>query len=109
MSNIIGLKINTTSASAKCISIIRKYNPSSISEIKNNIATSKYVIYCDYTDDVGLPVIIDCFNELASANIPAELYEHNRRCDISFLNNLCDLYDDISQQIDEEMADANDE
>lgn len=109
MSNIIGLKINTTSVNAKSISIIRKHNPSPISEIRNNIVNNKYVIYCDYTDDTGLSIIINCFNELALANISAELYEHNRKCDILFLNNLCNLYDEISQQVDEEMADSSDE
>jgi len=109
MSNIIGLKINTTTASAKCIGIIRKYNPFSISEIKNLIANNDYVLSCDYTDDSRLPIIINCYNELSSANIPVELYEHNRKCTISFLNNLCSLYDDISRQIDEEMDDEDSE
>lgn len=109
MSNIIGLKINTTTASAKCIGIIRKYNPFSISEIKNLIANNDYVLSCDYTDDSRLPIIINCYNELSSANIPVELYEHNRKCAISFLNNLCSLYDDISRQIDEEMDDEDSE
>lgn len=102
MSNIIGLKISTTSINVKCIGIIRKYSPFSISEIRSLISNNDYVLSCEYTDDSRLPIIINCYNELSSANIPAELYEHNRKCTITFLNNLCGLYDDISRQIDEE-------
>lgn len=109
MSNIIGLKVNTTSASAKCIGIIKKYSTFSISEIKNLITNNDYVLSCDYTDDSRLPNIINCYNELSSANVPTELYEHNRTCTISFLNNLCGLYDDISKQIDAEMDDEDSE
>lgn len=109
MSNIIGLKINTNLVTAKSISIIRKYAPLSIAEIRNRIASNEYILSYDYTDDAGLSILIKCFNELSSANIDAELYEHDRKCTISFLNNLCVLYDDISKQIDDEMAEEDDD
>lgn len=103
MKNTIEIKINSTSATAKCIGIVRKYSTLSISEIKNHINNHEQVLSCDYTDDERIPLLINCYNELTDANIPTELYEHSRKCNVDFLHNLCELYADISKQIDEEI------
>ena len=48
----IGLIIKSYESLAKCIAVIRKYNPLAIGEIKKLIETEAYVYSCRYVDDV---------------------------------------------------------
>jgi len=49
----IALKIISTPSMAKCISIIRKYNPISMGEIKKAIESAEYVLTCPYISHPG--------------------------------------------------------
>ena len=46
MEDKIGLVVKSVSSMAKCISIIRKYNPISMAEIRNAIDNGQFVFYC---------------------------------------------------------------
>ena len=97
----IGLRISTECASAKIISIIRKYRNSSINTIKRSIQERKYVLLYPYTDRFGLKKVIACYDELKKNGIEAEVYElDDEITTIEFLRNLNATYDEISEEID---------
>jgi hypothetical protein len=99
--SIIGLKICDTVSLAKSISIIRKYNPIPMSEIKCQILTNKYVLVYPRIDDQGLKKVINCYKDLTNAGLKAELYEGNDEpTTIELLQNLDRTYDEISDEID---------
>lgn len=60
----IGLKVKTPTSMAKCISILRKYTPVSMSEIKSAIESNEYILSCKYTNDSGIRKIRKCYDEL---------------------------------------------
>lgn len=97
----IGLKIGTVSASAKTIAIIRKYNNDSMGTIKKNIQNRGYVLLFPYTNRFGLKKVIECYDELKSNGIEAEVYElDDEITSIDFLRDLDKTYDEISEEID---------
>ena len=97
---------------AKCISILRKYNPVSMSEIKKAIETNEYVLSCRYTDDSGLRKIRRCYDELKKSGIVAEIYEHDELTTREFISNLLNTYREIEAEteamIDAEVAEDED-
>lgn len=104
----IGLKIKEYSSIAKCISIIRKYNPLSMSEIKSAIESNNYVLQCKYSNDSGIRKIRKCYDELSKNGIVSEIYEHDELTTREFISNLLNTYHDISVEtealIDAEVA-----
>ena len=104
----IGLVIKSTNSTAKCISIIRKYNPVSMGEIKSNLESGNFVIDCDYTSDSGIRKIRRCYDELVKAGTVVEIYEDGDITTREFISNLLDTYQEIAeetqQMIDEEVA-----
>ena len=107
----IGLKIKQPTSLAKCISILRKYNPVPMSEIKNHIDSNDYVLSYRYTDDSGIRKIRKCFDELSKNGITAEIYEHDSLTTREFISNLLNTYieieDETQTQIDAEVAAEN--
>lgn len=59
MSDTIGLKIGTASASARTIAIIRKYSNDSMGAIKKNIQNRDYVLLFSYTNRSGLKKVMN--------------------------------------------------
>ena len=101
--SIVGLKIGSSASLAKSISIIRKYQPVSMGEIKDKILTHEYVLVYSRINDKGVKDVIHCYEELVNADIPAELYEgNNEPTTIDLLKNLDKTYDEISVEIDAE-------
>ena len=109
----IALKVQNPSSMAKCISILRKYNPVSMSEIKCAIDSNQYVLSCKYTNDSGIRKIRKCFDELKKNGIEAEIYEHDRLTTREFISNLITTYKEIEIEtetmVDTEAAKATDE
>ncbi len=99
--NIIGLKISKYDSLAKCISIIRKFDSGSMSDIKKRILNHEYILQYSRIDGDGLKNIIKCYNALTSSGIFVELYERDDLpTTIELLKNLDKTYDDISDEID---------
>lgn len=102
MNSTIGIKITSAESFAKVVKIIRKYKPLSISEIKKCIDSNSYILTYSFTDNEGLNNIIMCHKELSALGISSQLFEHDRPCDLQFLNNLFNTYQEISDEIDSE-------
>ncbi|MBR2750991.1 MAG: hypothetical protein IKD90_07660 [Clostridiales bacterium] len=104
----IGLVIKSADSIAKCISIIRKYNPISISEIKTAIESKAFVFDCDYTNDSAVRKIRRCYDELVKTGATVEIYEDGDLTTREFISNLLNTYREIDQeiqnQIDAEVA-----
>lgn len=100
----IGLKVQASVPAAKCISVIRKYDPSPMSVIRDRILRHEYLLVYSYTDRFALKKLIKCYKDLAAQGIEAELYElDDDPTTIDLLENLNRTYDEISDQIDAEM------
>ena len=97
----IGLVIVSYDSFAKCISVIRKYNPVSISEIKKRIETKKYVLDCRYTSTSGVRKIRRCYDELTKNGVVVEIYEHGDLTSREFISNLLGMYQEIEREIDD--------
>lgn len=104
----VGLKVKKTSSIAKSISIIRKYNPISMAEIKNSIESDDYVLSCRYTSHSGVRMIRKCYDELVKAGNDVEIYEHDRLTTRELISNLISLHRqtdrEVRAQIDAEVA-----
>lgn len=100
MSSTIGIKVSSTESIAKIVSIVRKYEPLSISEIKKRVDSNSYILTYSYTDDKGLNSILKCHKELSNLGITTQLFEHDRPCELQFLKNLSNTYQEISDEID---------
>lgn len=101
--SIIGIKINKYNSFTDIVKVIRKYDKSSMSEIKDRVQNRDYVLYCDYIDSEGLEIIIKAYIELTEKGIGVELYEHGRATDIQLLYNLLNTYEDIEMETDAEI------
>ena len=101
----ICIKIKEYTSMAKCISILRKYNPATMSELKAAIESNKYVLSCRYTNDSGIRKIRKCYDELSKNGIIAEIYEHDCLTTREFISNLLNTYHEIEQET-QEMIDA---
>ena len=104
----IGLKIKSTSSVAKSISIIRKYNPVSMGEIKQAIESDNYVLTCSYISHPGVRQIRKCYDELVKAGIDVEIYEHDRLTTRELISNLITSHRqtdlEVQAQVDAEVA-----
>jgi hypothetical protein len=104
----VGIKIKTTASIAKSISIIRKYNPVSMAEIKTAIESNEYVLTCRYTSHPGIRKIKKCYDELVKAGNEVEIYEHDRLAPYELLSNLIASHRqtdrEVLAQVDAEVA-----
>ena len=97
----IGLKVMAPESIAKCIQIIRQFNTSPMSTIRERITHHEYVLVYSYTDRIGLKRIIQCYKKLESSGIVPEVYElDDEPSTIEFLEQLNTTYDEISDEID---------
>lgn len=102
--SIVGIKINGTTITAKCIMIIKKYQDLPISEIKKKIEDNQYILICDYIDDKGIKNILELYNELNLEGVNCTIYdEYNNPTTTEILNNLLDSYEDIRKQVEEDI------
>lgn len=92
MESTISIKVPTNSPVAKIVSIIRKIESMSISEITRRIKNNEYLLVYSYTDNRGLSTLIKCYNEFIKLGITPSLYEHDRPTNIEFFNNLHNSY-----------------
>ncbi len=95
----IGLVIKSADSVAKCISIIRKYNPISMSEIKTAIERKAFVFDSDYTNDSGVRKVRRCYDELVKAGAIVEIYEDGDLTTREFISNLLNSYREIDKEI----------
>lgn len=94
----IGLVIQSTDSIAKCISIIRKYNPSSMSMIKKAIDNKLFVFDCDYISDSGIRKVRRCYDELVKAGVKVEIYADSDLTTREFISNLLGSYHQIDTE-----------
>ncbi len=104
----IGLKIKSAGSLAKCIAIIRKYNPVSMAEIKKAIDANDYVLTCSYISHPGVRSIRKCYDELTKIGADVEIYEHDKLSSREFISNLIGSHRqterEVAEQIEKEVA-----
>lgn len=94
----IGLVVKSTDSVAKCISIIRRYNPISMTEIKRAIETEQFVYDCEYTNDTGVRKVRKCYDELVKSGASVEIYADGFLSSREFISNLLGSYHEIAQE-----------
>lgn len=103
----IGIKIVSSNEIAKCVKIIRKYCDSPISQIKSSISNNKYIVEGSYINEEDILLVLKIYNELIDNKINAEPFEHDRKTNVEFLNNLIKMHNNINTEtndrIDEEV------
>ena len=111
MSDQVRLKIPKDSPIARCITVIRKIEPSlSIADINSRIKNGECVLSYNYTDDDGIKKIIKCYEALSKHDITPRLFGlEDTECDIDFLRDLCGMCEEISDEIDSYLEDESEE
>ena len=99
----IGLKIKSVSSMAKCISIIRKYNPVSMSEIRGAIDNSNFIFSASVLNDSGIKKIRKCYDELVKVGCTVEIYENDEIISRDLISNLIDSHKQIEQEVQEQI------
>ena len=94
----IGLVVKSCPSMAKCISVIRKYRPISMAEIKKDIETGHYVFECEYINTSGLQMLRKCYDELVKLGAVVEIYEQGRLTTRQFISNLIGSYRSIERE-----------
>ena len=108
MCDCVGLKLSKDYPIARCVSVIRKTEPSlSVADINSRIKNDEYVLLYDYTDDSGIKKIIHCCDVLALYGIKPKLFERDKECDVDFLRELCGCYELIGDEIEAYKADES--
>ncbi len=105
---ILGLRIKTTSSMAKCISIVRKYNPISMSDIKSAIESGNYVFTTTVISHSGVRTLRKCYDELIKCGADVEILERDKPIAREQVSNLVSSHRQIERevrtQVDEEVA-----
>ncbi len=99
----IGLVVKSADSVAKCISIIRKYNPISMSEIKTAIESNSFVFDCDYTNNSAVRKVRRCYDELVKVGATVEIYEDGDLTTREFISNLMNSYQEIDKEIQDQI------
>lgn len=99
----VGIKVPNDVSIAKAASVVRPIESLAISEISRRIKTSDYLLSYDLGSTEGVNNIIRCYNEFIKIGITPSLYEHNCFTSIEFLNNLSEMYQEISDEVDADM------
>jgi len=104
----LGLKIKATSSMAKCISIVRKYNPISIAEIKNAIESKNYIYTTTVINTSGVKTLRKCYDELTKNGTDVEIFERDEPVTREIISNLIESHrqteKEVLAQIDAEVA-----
>ncbi len=105
---ILGLKIKSTPSMAKCISIVRKYNPVSMADIKSFIESGDYILTTTVINDSGVKVLRKCYDELVKNGSEVEIFERDKPITRELLSNLISfnrhIDREIQAQVDAEVA-----
>lgn len=87
---------------------IMQIQKGTIIHITTRINNNEYVLFYDYTDEIGLKKIIKCYEQLSKLGINPTLFdEDGEETTIGIMRNLDGMYDEISEYIDAE-AEAED-
>ena len=70
---VLGLKVKSAPSIAKCISIVRKYNPISMAEIKGAIESGDYVFTTTVISHPGVKTLKKCYDELVKSGVEMEI------------------------------------
>ena len=98
----VGIKIVDKNKMIKCIKIIREYSNLSMSEIKEKIISDDYVLEGSYVNEKDILMILKLNSQLLKNGIQTELYEHDKKTNINFLNNLVTSYYSINRGIEKQ-------
>lgn len=104
----IGLKITNVPSWANCISIMRKYSPSSIADIRNCIENNEYILLSPSINTAGIKKIRKCYDELLKNNISAEIYEKYETEELisrQLISNLIDSHSLTDKEVENAVAD----
>ncbi len=107
---ILGLKIKSTSSMAKCISIVRKYNPVSMADIKSAIESSRYIFTTTVISHSGVRKLSKCYDELVKSGADVEIFERDKPITRELISNLISSHRhtdcEVRAQVDAEVAAA---
>ena len=84
---------------AKCISIVRKYNPISMADIKNAIESNDYILTTTVINDSGVKALRKCYDELVKNGSEVEIFERDRPITRELVSNLISFNRHINQEI----------
>ena len=105
----LGLKIKSTSSMAKCISIVRKYNPISMADIKNAIESGNYIFTTTVISHPGVRTLRKCYDELVNSGADVEIFERDKPITRELVSNLISSHRqtdrEVRAQVDAEVAD----
>lgn len=105
---ILGLKIKSTSSMAKCISIVRKYNPISMADIKCAIESGNYILTTPVISHSGVRTLRKCYDELVKSGADVEIYERDKPITRELVSNLISSHRqtdrEVRAQVDAEVA-----
>lgn len=103
----VGIKILSSESIAKSISIIRKYNPLSMGEIKSTIEKNEYVLISTIIDHSGVKKVAKCYDELLKNGIETQLFERDKPIDRDLITNLMNSHRqtdmEVQAQVDSEV------
>lgn len=106
MNDTLALIITSDTLPAKCFSIIRKYNPISIGEIKRRATSNLPILECDAIDHDGLNNLLKCYSELNALNISVAFLDGGEPSSLELMYNLQKSFTEteaeVSHLIDEE-------
>jgi hypothetical protein len=105
---ILGLKIKSTSSMAKCISIVRKYNPISMADIKSTIESGNYIFTTTVISHSGVRTLRKCYDELVKSGADVEIFERGKPITRELVSNLISSHRqterEVRAQVDAEVA-----
>ena len=107
-----GIKVKSYNSIAQVISILRKYNPVSMAEIKSNIERDKVVFEQDYISHSGVRKVRKCYDELTKAGAVCEIIDEDEEIiSREILSNLIESHyiteKEVYSQIEEEAEDED--
>lgn len=88
MNDTLALIITSNTLPAKCFSIIRKYNPISIGEIKKRAISNLPILECDAIDHDGLNILLKCYSELSALGISVSFLDGGEPSSLELMYNL---------------------
>ena len=92
MDDTIGIKLPTGMVSAKCVSIVRRHTPLSISEIRDAAENDRYIMVFDGALEEGPRKIVALYDELHASGVQVRAFDFDEPCDIEIIRNMVELY-----------------
>lgn len=106
MNDTLALIITSDNLPAKCFSIIRKYNPISIGEIKKRAISNLPILEYNAIDHDGLNSLLKCYSELSTLGVSVAFLDGGELSSLELMYNLQKSYAateaEVSLLIDEE-------